>query len=391
MICDPIKLGIVGLGRGFVLSAPAIMQHVGIRPVAAVALDSASCLAFERDFAGQSYADIDFLLRDEDIEAVYIATPLQLHRQHVIAAANAGKHVLVDKPIAIDMADAAEMVSACHAAGVKLIVGPSHSFDGPVALAEKIIRSGRMGRVKMVHTLNCTDFLYRPRRPEELNTSSGGGIIFSQAIHQIDIVRLLCGGMTKTVSAMSGAWDPARPTEGAYTALLTFDNGAFASLTYSGYGHFDSDIWQQNVDELGRNKDTNSYGSARRLLQTSTTPETETALKQRRTYHAINDMPIAQHHEHFGPTLIFCERGDIRLAPDGVELFEDHQRQFVIAPFSGTRMEVFDALYTAVRHGQEPVQTGVWGLASLEICHAILNSVAGAVVTDLRCQVGVSL
>ena len=93
----------------------------------------------------------------------------------------------------------------------------------------------------MITALDFTDFLYRPRRPEELATESGGGAVFNQAAHQVDIVRLLAGGKVSSVRAFTGNWDRARPTEGAYSCLLGFDHGVFATLTYSGYAHFDSD------------------------------------------------------------------------------------------------------------------------------------------------------
>ena len=102
--------------------------------------------------------------------------------------------------------------------------------------------------------LNYTDYLYRPRRPEELDTALGGGAIFNQGAHQVDIVRLIGGGRVESVRAATGAWDRTRPTEGAYAALLTFATGAFASLTYSGYGNFDSDEFQGWIGEMGQKK-----------------------------------------------------------------------------------------------------------------------------------------
>ena len=91
--------------------------------------------------------------------------------------------------------------------------------------------------------------------------------MFSQGAHQVDIVRLLGGRATRAACARStGAWDPARPTEGAYAALLAFDDGAFASLVYSGYAHFDSDELVGWIGELGQRKDPAQYGAARAAL-----------------------------------------------------------------------------------------------------------------------------
>ena len=84
---------------------------------------------------------------------------------------------------------------------VVLVVGHSHSFNAPILRTREIIESGAYGAPRMISALNFTDFLYRPRRPEELDTAQGGGVIFSQAAHQIDIVRLLGGGRVRSVRA----------------------------------------------------------------------------------------------------------------------------------------------------------------------------------------------
>jgi len=387
---DPIRLGVIGLGRAFMLMVPTFQADPRVRLVAAAAPRQESRDAFEATFGGRAHATPEEMCADPGVEAVYIATPHQMHAEHVRIAAAAGKHVLVDKPLAISMADADAMVTAADEAGVHLIVGPSHSFDPPVELAARLIDSGEFGRLRMIQALNYTDFLYRPRRPEELRTEEGGGILFSQAVHQIDVVRRLAGGLATRITAMTGAWDPARPTEGAYSALLSFASGAFASLTYSGYAHFDSDVWMDDVGELGQVKSPDSYGKARRALE-GLTPETEAQLKQTRTFGSGGTLIQAAHNEHFGPVIVLCDRADLRLTPDGVEIYGDTERHFVAAPVDAApRRTVIDALVNAVRHNVAPPQTGAWGRASLEICHAILDSAATGQPVDLRQQCGIA-
>lgn len=265
---SPVRVGVVGLGRAFVLSRTAFVEDPGVRLVAAAEPREVSRQAFVREFGGKVYEAIDDLCADHDVELVYISTPHEFHFEHVCKAAAAGKHVLVEKPLAVSLADGIRMTEACAAAGVQLLVGPSHSFDTPVQMARAIIRGGEFGHVRLINAFNYTDFLYRPRRPEELDTTRGGGIVFSQGVHQIDIVRLLAGGLVRQVSAYTGNWDPNRPTEGAYVAQLAFD-GCVASMTYSGYGFFDSDEWMDGFGELGARKDMQTYGSARRALKTA--------------------------------------------------------------------------------------------------------------------------
>ena len=386
----PVRIGVIGLGRAFVLMLPTFLRDERVQLVAAFDPRPAARDRFKHDFGGRAYESAPDLCADPTVEAVYIASPHELHAEHAEFAALAGKHALVDKPISVSLADAQRMVDVFQQAGLQLIVGPSHSFDAPVQKAREIIDSGEVGRVRMVHALNCTDFLYRPRRPEELLTEAGGGVLFSQGVHQIDIVRLLCGGVAKAVTAMVGNWDPARPTEGAYSALIGFDDGTFASLTYSGYAHFDTDQWQDNVGELGYPKDQTSYGRARSALVDAVTAEQEIALKRARTFSAGSAAEPAPHHEHFGPIIVFCEQGDLHLRPAGVMIYGNLEKRFVTCPMQTPRAAVLDALYDAVRFGSSPVQTGAWGLASLEICHAILESAAQASPVQLRHQIGVA-
>src|SRR5690606_41861994 len=123
------------------------------------------------------------------------------------------------------------------------------------------------------------DYLLRPRRPEELSTRDGGGAVFSQAAHQVDIVRLLAGTRATRLRSALGNWDSRRPTEGAYSALLWFEGGAYASLNYNGYGHFDSDEWMGWTGGMGDAKAPTAYGAARRRLKTLATAADGAALE----------------------------------------------------------------------------------------------------------------
>lgn len=386
----PVGIGVIGLGRGFVLMLPAFREDPRVQLVAACAPREASRTAFRDEFGGNTYEDVERLCADPAVEIVYVATPHQMHCEHVVAAARAGKHVLVDKPLAITIEHGKRMVEACREAGVHLIVGPSHSFDAPVGMARKLIEDGELGKVRMVNAFNYTDFLYRPRRPEELRTDMGGGVLFSQGVHQIDIIRLLAGGIGETVTALTGNWDPARPTEGAYSALVSFSGGAFASLTYSGYAHFDSDEWMGWTGELGSEKDPKAYGDARRKLAGISSAEEEIRLKSARTY-GSGDMPKpAIRHEHFGPMIVSLDHADLRLTPEGVHVYGDSRREFLPAPqVRHPRTEVIDAVVCAVRDRQPPAQTGAWGLASLEISLAILWSAQSRTTVTLKHQTSI--
>ena len=252
-------MGLAGLGRGFVLMLPALSSDPRIELVAAATPNAESRERFVADFGGRAYGTVEELCADSEIDAVYVATPHQFHADHVIMAARGGKHVLVEKPMALSVDQCQTMIDEAARGGVKLVVGHSHSFDRPTLRTLELVRSGKYGQVRMIQALNFTDFLYRPRRPEELDTARGGGVVFNQAPHQIDIVRLLGGGMVRSVRAATGTWDPARPIAGAYSGLLTFESGAFASISYSGYARFDSNEFCDWIGETGHDPDHLSF------------------------------------------------------------------------------------------------------------------------------------
>jgi phthalate 4,5-cis-dihydrodiol dehydrogenase len=262
----------------------------------------------------------------------------------------------------------------------------------PVLRTRELIASGRYGRVRMITALNFTDFMYRPRRREELDTDRGGGVVHSQAAHQIDVIRLLAQCSVQTVQAQTGAWDPARPTEGSYSALLGFEGGAFASATYSGYGHFDSDAFMDNISEVGTLKNPGDYGRARRQLANAESAEREAVLKAARNYggiayegstHAAN--PAG--HQHFGLIIVSCDHADLRPTARGIAIDSDDDQSFVSLPEPDIpRKEVIDELYDAVVYGRPPLHCGVWARATTEVCLGILESARTRSLRRMRYQ-----
>ena len=367
-----LGIGVAGLGRAFSFMAPTFAMDKRVALVAAADPRTEARRQFEAEFKGSGYATVEELCGDSRVQVVYVATPHQFHAEHARLAVAAGKHVLVEKPMALTMDECRAMNDAARAAEKHLIVGHSHSFDAPIALARKLIESGKYGRLRMITALNFTDFLYRPRRPEELDTSRGGGTIYNQAAHHVDIVRLLGGGRLKSVRAQTGAWDRARPTEGAYSALLTFEDGAFATITYSGYAHFDSDEFTGWIGEGGQKKDANAYGTARKALKGD-----EMQLKNARNYggtqYAGPRTGLA--HQHFGVLIASCEHADLRPLPEGVMIYADEEKRLEPLPTPKVqRAEVMDELYAAVIEGRAPLHNGEWAMATMEACFAMLQS-----------------
>ena len=186
-----------------------------------------------------------------------------------------------------------------------------------------------------------------------------------------------------SVRATTGAWDPARPTEGAYSALLTFDgrrlrHASPTAATATSTPTSSAAGWAR----LGRAKDPAAYGAARRALASVDGAAEEAAAKAARNYGGdrLRDGAAGRRrapwHEHFGLVIVSCERGDLRPTPKGVMVYGDATRELRCrsTPPAVPRAEVIDELCAAVFDGRAPLHDGRWGRATLEVCLAMLES-----------------
>jgi phthalate 4,5-cis-dihydrodiol dehydrogenase len=240
----------------------------------------------------------------------------------------------------------------------------------------RIIDSGRLGRLAMIATLNYTDYLYRPRRPEELDTALGGGILFNQLPHQIDMLRTVSGAPLRSVRAVTRVLDPARPTEGACTALLEFHDDVVATVVYSGHDGFDSDEWHEWTSEGGFAK-TPSHGSARRSLANRSDADESELRRDGFGYGSSLGVGFPQAQPHFGVLIATCEHGDLRQSPEGLRIYSAGGEERISLPATAWRPgrgDVLEELRLAIFDGVPPVHDGHFGRATLAACLAIQQS-----------------
>jgi phthalate 4,5-cis-dihydrodiol dehydrogenase len=347
MPAHTLRLGAIGLGRAAATMLPSLLAHPHVRLTAGADPNSAARARFEADFGGRAYATSAELCASPDVDAVYIASPHQYHAADVLAAANNGKHAIVEKPMALTVEECRMMTDAAERNGTVLVVGHSHGFNPTIKLIRELIANGDVGPLRMMTNLVYTSFLYRPRRAEELDTARGGGIMFNQIPHQLDLIRVIDGGPLQSAYAITGAWDRARPTEGAMTALLQFSDGVAASLTYSGYDHFDTDEFHDWVGESG---------FAGRGIARPNGP---------------------MHHPHFGLLIVSCENADLRPSPDGVLVYEEAGvRELIVPPARAypNKDGVIDEFYDAIVSGHPPLHDGRWGTDTMAASLALLQS-----------------
>ena len=373
---DPplLRIGIAGLGQAGSALLPAMGRHPQVAVVAAADPRPAVRSAFHRDFGVPVYPDIEALCAEPAVDLVYIATPTHLHHAHALLALAHAKHVILEKPMALTLVEGQGLIKAAKRADRQLIVGHSQSFEPPIRALREVVRSGELGRLRMLHTWYYTDWLYRPRTPAELDSELGGGVLFRQGAHQVDLLRWIGGGLVRSVRAVTGSWDSARPAVGSHTLFLTFEGGAVATAVFSGYDHFDTSALTFGLGEGGRPIPNAGQSEARARLAAAGSAG-EAALKADLGYGSATPAAEPSAASFYGITIVSCERGDIRQTPVGLTIHGDtgpHEVTILALP-SGRDVLLAEA-YEAVVHGAAPAHDGPWALANLEVCLAAAES-----------------
>jgi phthalate 4,5-cis-dihydrodiol dehydrogenase len=374
-----LRVGIIGLGGGASDMIPAFAQHPHIALTAAADIDKGQLEKFQAEFHAKTYLSAEALCDNPHVDVVYIATPNQFHTEHTLRALEKGKHVLVEKPMTLSLADADVMIQAAEHQEVQLMVNVKHSFDPHIRKIREIVQSGELGRLRMLHYWYFADWLYRPRTAEELNPSLGGGVTWRQGPHQFDILRTIAGGLVRSVRAMTGMWDDSRPVVGCHAAFLEFEDGTAATAVYSGYDHFHSRELTFGVGEAKPVAEASIYAQARKTLRQLANGAAETMLKRAQRYGGASRAGRAPRRSTSwvlgGPLIVTCEQGDVRLTPGGLRVYSNEDTWDIpISTETDGRHGIVNQMYEAVVNGRRPSADGLWGKATLEVLLAVLAS-----------------
>jgi 1,5-anhydro-D-fructose reductase (1,5-anhydro-D-mannitol-forming) len=240
-----VRWGMIGagtIGREWMADAIAAQPDGALRGVASSDPERARAFAREKGMP-VAYDSVDALLADPDIDAVYISTTNDLHKPQALAAAAAGKHLLCEKPLALTLEDAQEMVAACAAAGV--VMGTNHHLRNAAThrTMRDLVASGAVGDVQAVrvfHAVHLPPHLqgWRVNRPD-----AGGGVILDITVHDADTVRFVLDDEIAEVTAMTAAQGMGQGVEDAVMGvmrtqqgrLVQFHDSFTARHTYTGF------------------------------------------------------------------------------------------------------------------------------------------------------------
>ncbi len=382
-----LRIAIAGIGQGGGGMLPAMASMPQLQLVAGADINPLTRQRFQERYPeARVYASVAELCADPDVEAVWVSSPNRFHCEHAVEALRHGKHVVVEKPMAISLAEASQMIDAANASGAILIAGHTNSFELPVRAMRKVVASGRLGRLRAVHVWSYTDWMLRARTTDELDPDQGGGIPWRQGPHQIDVVRLLGGGLLTSIRGTTGHWFKERRVAGYYSAFLEFADGATATILHDGYGYFSTAELFPWALARRRYSDEELVAIRKEIRSEARNEEAE---KQVFRIGGARDPNRAAGVEatrdpswgpgDLGMVLVTCERGDIRNSRYGLYLYSDEGRSEI--PLAGAwgggmiehRAEL-EELYAAAVLGRPVYHSGEWGAATLEACIAMLQS-----------------
>jgi predicted dehydrogenase len=189
---------------------------------------------FAKEFCARRwYGDWREQIADDEIDAVYVATPVYLHAQQTIAAAEAGKHVLCEKPMALTVAECNEMIAECGKNNVRLGIAYYRRFYPVVERVKQVIASGEIGKIVLVQINAFENFdpsTDDPRHWLMEKEKSGGGPMMDFGCHRIELLMYLLGNVRNVRSLVSNGV-LGREIEDTAAALLQFESGTCASIT----------------------------------------------------------------------------------------------------------------------------------------------------------------
>lgn len=228
-----LSIALVGCGRiakrhAELLGSGTIAQTV----LAAVCdTDADRAQVYGDHFKVPSYTDMDQMMQDGVIDAVSILTPSGLHAEHVLRLAPDGKHLIVEKPLALTLEDADAMIAACDRHGCKLFVVKQNRFNVPVVKLRQALEAKRFGKLVMgpVRVRWCRRQDYYDQDAWRGTWAMDGGVLTNQASHHIDLLQWMMGDV-ESVMAMSRTALVDIETEDTAVAILCFRNGDLGTI-----------------------------------------------------------------------------------------------------------------------------------------------------------------
>jgi predicted dehydrogenase len=240
---SPLGVGIVGAGAFGQEHARAIADIPDVRLIAASARTPERLAAFTAEFGGVGYADYRELIADPAVDLICIALPHNLHREAAVAAAEAGKPILLEKPMAPTLADCDAIVEIVAQTGVPFMVAHPYRYMSTYQLAKRILEGGEIGEPVICTATMAKDWTFEQRMPWHLE--EGGGMWLTNGVHLVDRLSWLIGSLPRDIRASVGTRFHPQQADDVGMGLITFENSVVGVVRAVGYRAGSNDQWTE--------------------------------------------------------------------------------------------------------------------------------------------------
>lgn len=230
-----LGIGIIGAGYFGGRHAAALAKAGGFRLAATCRQDATALAAFVARHGGRGHRDVAALLADPEVDAVVIASPHHLHEAHALAAARAGKPMLLEKPMAPSLAACDRIIAAVRDARVGVMLGHTLRFAAPMMAARGMIARGEIGEVGFGRSAMVKIWMQDNRRGWQMDPDTGGGMLFTAGIHALDALLWLMPAPPLRVHAVLAARFHDMQADDVAQLTIRFADGAIGSVASVGY------------------------------------------------------------------------------------------------------------------------------------------------------------
>jgi predicted dehydrogenase len=237
-MADPLRVGIIGVGWGALVHAPAFRAVDGFELVALCGRrPEPLAAAAERLEMTDTSRDWESFVRRDDLDLIAVTTPVQLHHSMFLAALEAGKHVLCEKPLCLTNAEGAEMVAAAESTDLATAVCFENRWSPERLAIADFIRSGGIGETYFVHAAQTADYwhpTHGPQSPWMYRLDEGGGYLMGMAAHDIDFLQQLFGRVVSVAADVRTSVTRRTMADGAEIDVDADDTSALLMRTEQG-------------------------------------------------------------------------------------------------------------------------------------------------------------
>jgi phthalate 4,5-cis-dihydrodiol dehydrogenase len=231
------RVGIIGAGSFGEQHARAIHEVDGLQVVAASRTEATALQAFVEQFDGTPYTDYQALLADANVDTVVIATPHHIHTDIVLRALQAGKHILLEKPMAPTLQECQQITDAVQATDLKFMVGHVNHFARAYQVAKQVVESGEVGEIVLGQAAVQKYWFESYRRHWHLDRATGGGVWLTVGIHPLDRMTWLIDSPVRGVAAHFSTAFHDQAADDLGLVFLRYESGAAGSVVSTGYAN----------------------------------------------------------------------------------------------------------------------------------------------------------